>query len=160
TLVQYAAVQDAQGNPVKDANGRFTKGALVAYTVMEKRAGWGAEYADNVRNGEWEYQAFTKDKTVNDKANLTACFNCHKPLDKQDSVYSYDKLKAAAKWVGARSRSRRAARREALARRHARAPHPTRRACSILRPLRRRRQKARPRLNPTAGSDVLKEVLP
>jgi Cytochrome P460 len=96
TLVQYAAVQDAQGNPVKDANGRFSKGNLIAYTVMEKRAGWGGEYPDNVRNGEWEYQAFTKDKTVNDKANLTACFNCHKPLDKQDFVFSYDKLKAAS----------------------------------------------------------------
>ena len=94
--MQYAAVQDAQGNPVKDANGRFSKGNLIAYTVMEKRAGWGTEYPDNVRNGEWEYQAFTKDKTVNDKANLTACFNCHKPLDKQDFVFSYDKLKAAS----------------------------------------------------------------
>ena len=95
TLVQYAAVQDADGNPVKDANGRFSKGNLIAFTVMEKRAGWGAEYADNVRNGEWEYQAFTKDKTVNDKANLTACFNCHKPLDKQDFVFSFDKMKTA-----------------------------------------------------------------
>jgi len=30
-------------------------------------------------------------------AALTACFNCHKPLDKQDFVFLYDKLKAAAK---------------------------------------------------------------
>ncbi len=98
TLVQYAALLDSQGNPQKDANGRFIKGAnLVGYTVMEKRAGWGAEYPDNVRNGEWEYQAFKADKTPNTGANLTACFNCHKPLDKQDFVFSYDKLKAAAK---------------------------------------------------------------
>ena len=47
---------------------------------MEKRTGWGTEYADDIRNGEWEYQAFTADQTVNDKANLTACFTCHKPL--------------------------------------------------------------------------------
>jgi hypothetical protein len=94
TLVQYAAKLDAQGNPEKDANGRFIKGNLLAYTVMEKRAGWGKEYPDDVRNGEWEYQAFTKDKTVNDKANLANCFKCHKPLDaKQDFVFTYDKLK-------------------------------------------------------------------
>jgi hypothetical protein len=98
TLLQYAALLDAQGNPQKDASGRFIKGAnLVGYTVMEKRKGWGAEYPDNVRNGEWEYQAFKPDKTPNAGANLTACFNCHKPLDKQDFVFSYDKLKAAAK---------------------------------------------------------------
>jgi hypothetical protein len=95
TLVQYAAKLDPQGNPEKDANGRFIKANLIGYTVMEKRTGWGAEYPDNVRNGEWEYQAFKADKTPNTGANLTACFNCHKPLDKQDFVFSYDKMKAA-----------------------------------------------------------------
>ena len=98
TLVQYAAKLDAQGNPEKDANGRFIKGNLLAYTVMEKRTGWGTEYPDNVRNGEWEYQAFKADKTPNTAANLTACFNCHKPLDARlDYVFLYDKMKAAAK---------------------------------------------------------------
>jgi hypothetical protein len=47
TLVQYKARVDASGNPEKDANGRFIKGDLIAYTVMEKRTGWGAEYADD-----------------------------------------------------------------------------------------------------------------
>ena len=94
TLVQYAAKVDAQGNPEKDANGRFIKDRLVAYTVMEKRAGWGKEYPDDIRNGEWEYQAFTADKKVNDKAVLANCFKCHKPLDaRQDFVFTYDKLK-------------------------------------------------------------------
>jgi hypothetical protein len=98
TLIQYAAELDADGNPRKDANGRFIKGNLVAYVAMEKRAGWGAEYPDNVRNGEWEYQAFTKDKAVNDKANLAACFTCHKPLgDKVDYVFSYDRMQSAAR---------------------------------------------------------------
>jgi hypothetical protein len=96
TLVQYAAKLDAQGNPEKDANGRFIKGNLIAYTVMEKRTGWGTEYPDNVRNGEWEYQAFKADKTPNTAANLTACFNCHKPVDPaKDFVITYDKLKEA-----------------------------------------------------------------
>jgi hypothetical protein len=37
TLVQYKAQLDVAGEPLKDANGRFQKGDLVAYTVMEKR---------------------------------------------------------------------------------------------------------------------------
>ena len=90
-----AAKLDPQGNPEKDANGRFIKTNIIGYTVMEKRSGWGAEYPDNVRNGEWEYQAFKADKTPNTAANLSACFNCHKPFDKQDFVFTYDKLKAA-----------------------------------------------------------------
>ena len=93
TLVQHRAVLGPDGNPVKGPDGRFQKGEIVGYTVMEKRAGWGAEYPPELRNGEWEYQAFTPARAVNDKANLTACFQCHKPLDKQDFVFSYDKLK-------------------------------------------------------------------
>jgi len=98
TLVQYSAVLDGEGKPQVGANGRFSKGNLIGYTVMEKRTGWGTEYPDNVRNGEWEYQAFKADKTPNTTANLTGCFNCHKPLGAApDYLFSYDKLKAASR---------------------------------------------------------------
>jgi cytochrome P460 len=95
TMVNHAALLTAAGEPQKDANGRFIKGPVVGYAVMEKRDGWGAEYPDDVRNGEWEYQAFKPDRTVNDKANLKGCFTCHKPLDKQDFVFSFDKMKTS-----------------------------------------------------------------
>jgi Cytochrome P460 len=96
TMVNFKATLGADGNPEKDANGRFIKTDEIAgIAVMEKRSGWGAEYGDDVRNGEWEYQAFKADKTVNDKANLKGCFTCHKPLDKQDFVFSFDKMKTA-----------------------------------------------------------------
>ena len=95
TLVQYKAQLDASGNPEKDANGRFLKGELIGYTVMEKRDGWGAEYGDDIRNGEWEYQAFKADKSINDKAVLKNCFTCHKPYDKQDFVFSFEAMKNA-----------------------------------------------------------------
>ena len=92
TLVQYKAQVDEKGNPVKDANGRFGKGDLIAYTVMEKRTGWGSEYPDDLRNGEWEYAAFAADRTLNDKANYKGCFQCHKPHEQQDFVISLAKL--------------------------------------------------------------------
>ena len=96
TMVNYKAKLGADGNPEKDGNGRFIKTDEIAgIAVMEKRSGWGAEYPENLRNGEWEYQAFKADKTVNDKANLTTCFTCHKPLDKQDFVFSFDRMKTA-----------------------------------------------------------------
>lgn len=93
TIVQYKAQVDAQGNPVKDANGRFLKGDLVGYGVMEKRQGWGAEYPVDLRNGEWEYSAFTPDQKFNDKANFKGCFQCHKPHEKMDFVISLAKVK-------------------------------------------------------------------
>lgn len=98
TVVQYAAQLDPQGNPAKDANGRFMKTSnIVGYTVMEKEKGWGADYPEAKRNGEWEYRVFRADKTPNANANLDACFNCHKPQAGKDYTYTYDAMKAAAR---------------------------------------------------------------
>ncbi len=91
-LVQHKAQVDAQGNPVKDAKGRFVKGDPIALAVMEKRAGWGTEYPDDLRNGEWEYAAFSLDGKLNTQANYKACFQCHKPHEKLDFVISYSSI--------------------------------------------------------------------
>ena len=90
----YAAELDAQGNPVKDDKGRFRKGQQTGVSVMEKRAGWGAEYAPEVRNGNWEYAAFMPDGSPNAQtnANTQPCFACHKPHEKQDFVISLASL--------------------------------------------------------------------
>ena len=95
TLVQWNVEQDANGNPIKDANGRFIKKDIIAHTVMQKEKGWGADYpADWPRNGEWEYAAFTADGRPNEKANANnkACFTCHLPHAKQGFVISLAKL--------------------------------------------------------------------
>jgi plastocyanin len=95
TLVQYKAQVDAAGAPVKDAKGRFVKGDLIAFTVMEKRAGWGAEYPAELRNGEWEYAAFNPAGVLNEKANYKACFQCHKPHESMDYVISLAAVRGA-----------------------------------------------------------------
>jgi hypothetical protein len=40
---------------------------------------------------------FTADKKVNDKVNLNACFECHKPHASTDFLFTADKIKAASK---------------------------------------------------------------
>jgi plastocyanin len=92
TLVQWSVEQDANGVPLKGADGRFIKKDILAHTVMEKRAGWGAEYPADMRNGEWEYQAFNAQGEANPKANIKGCFTCHLPHAKQDFVISLAKL--------------------------------------------------------------------
>lgn len=92
TLAAYAAKVDADGKPVKDANGRFVKDKLVAVNSMQKEAGWGNDIPAAVRNGDWIYQSFTPDGQVNDKANLTACFQCHLPFAKDQYLTNLAKL--------------------------------------------------------------------
>ena len=96
TMVQYRAQLDAQGHPLKDANGSFIKGEVFGFRAMEKRTGWGAEYPPEMRNGEWEFQVFTADKKPNNKANLTSCFQCHKSQANKDFLFTFNKVKAAA----------------------------------------------------------------
>ena len=92
TLAAYAAKVDAAGNPLKDANGRFVKGDLVSVNVMQKMAGWGADIPAAIRNGDWIYQTLRPDGTVNDKANLAACYQCHLPFAKDDYLTNLAKL--------------------------------------------------------------------
>ncbi|WP_162139861.1 cytochrome P460 family protein [Limisalsivibrio acetivorans] len=68
-------------------------GELKRYVVMEKRAGWGSEYPEDIRNGEWEYQAFNPDKTVQKDESLERCFSCHKSMADNDYVFTVDEMK-------------------------------------------------------------------
>ena len=98
TVVRYAAELDAQGNPAKDAGGRFIKtNNILGYSVREKRAGWGAEYPEEKRNGEWEYRVFRADKTANPETNYDTCFGCHKSQASHEYMFTFDNLKVASR---------------------------------------------------------------
>ncbi len=91
-LAAYMAQLDANGVPLKDANGRFLKGNLAAVNVQQKKKGWGDDIPAAIRNGDWVYQSFTPDGKVNDKANLAACYQCHLPFAKDDYLTNLAKL--------------------------------------------------------------------
>jgi plastocyanin len=92
-LAAYMAQVDANGVPLKDANGRFLKGNLAAVNVQQKKKGWGDDIPASIRNGDWVYQSFAPDGKVNDKANLTACYQCHLPFAKDEFLTNFAKLK-------------------------------------------------------------------
>jgi len=94
TVVKYLAKLDPQGNPIKHENGRFVRGDLIGFSVMEKRTGWGAAYSPDIRNGEWKFQEFTADRKPNGKVNLLACFQCHRSQARKDFLFTFDSIKA------------------------------------------------------------------
>jgi hypothetical protein len=73
----------------------YRDGKLFRYVVMEKRTGWGADCPPEKRNGEWEFQAFNADRSVNRNENLDRCFACHKSQQRQDFVFTSDRMKSA-----------------------------------------------------------------
>ena len=97
TRPTFKAVLDEKGELVRDANSRLIRGRLDRIVVMEKRTGWGTEYPDALRNGEWEYGRFGAEGTLTTTANYKACFECHKPKSNQDFVFSLPQLLKAAR---------------------------------------------------------------
>ena len=95
-MIQYAAKLDAQGNPEKDANGRFIKGNLIGYTVMEKRTGWGTgtRTTSATANGSTKPSRRTRAEHRGQSYRLLQL-----PQAARQAGFRlpYDKLKAAAK---------------------------------------------------------------
>jgi hypothetical protein len=92
SLPTFKALLDEKGEMVKDPNGRLVRGRLDRVVVMEKRPGWGAEYPEELRNGEWEYARFLADGRRDPKANIKGCFECHKPEAQRDFVFTLTEL--------------------------------------------------------------------
>ncbi len=61
---------------------------------MEKRKGFGAIYPEDIRTGDWEYERFTPDGKRLPDQDSTQCMKCHKPLAKQDFLFTLPRLAA------------------------------------------------------------------
>ena len=96
-LEQHAAKLDADKKPVPGADGYFQSDKLVAYAVMANGPDWGKDFPDMLRNGNWNYAVFNPDLKQRAGVNQADCLACHKPLDKQNFVFSFEPLHSAAK---------------------------------------------------------------
>jgi hypothetical protein len=73
----YTVQEDANGEPMLDANGRFIPNQLTTLFVMRKEQGFGVDYG-LIRNGEWEYVAYKPDGTYSTPPSGTgSCAACH-----------------------------------------------------------------------------------
>ncbi|HEV7257003.1 MAG TPA: cytochrome P460 family protein [Bosea sp. (in: a-proteobacteria)] len=52
-------------------------GKVFRYFVMEKGDSWGADYAAGRRTGDWQFQWFWPDRSVNLNENTARCQSCH-----------------------------------------------------------------------------------
>ena len=88
------------GEPLPDgwygSDGFFTPDKIVGYATMEKRAGWGAEIPEMLRNDDWNYAPFTADKVQRSGFNQAVCLACHKPLPKDNHLFTMKQLREFA----------------------------------------------------------------
>ena len=93
----YSAKLDADKKPVSGADGFFVPDQLVAYTAMQREAGWGKDIPEMLRNENWNYAVFTTAKQHRPGVNQAECFACHKPLDKASYTFTLKELSASSR---------------------------------------------------------------
>lgn len=93
----FDAKLDEKENPVKGSDGFFTPDKIAGYATMEKEAGWGAEIPEMLRNDDWNYAPFTADKVQRSGFNQAVCLACHKPLPKDNHLFTMSQLREAAR---------------------------------------------------------------
>lgn len=89
----YKAKKDADGK-VLSALGRRARGDLAAIIVMQREKGFGKDYPESIRNGEWDYAAYKADGSATGK-NLNKCLSCHAPLKDKSFIFSFNHLTKA-----------------------------------------------------------------
>jgi len=67
---------------------------LYRYFVMEKGAAWGADYDERRRTGDWQFQWFWPDKTINANENTSRCQSCHQGQVNSDFLYTSYRIPA------------------------------------------------------------------
>ena len=88
----YKAKKDDEGNVITSSLGRRIRGEMALIAVMQREEGWGESHAPGLRNGNWEFAAFTPAGAIADK-DLDACRACHAPLTETNHLFSFDHLK-------------------------------------------------------------------
>lgn len=63
--------------------------------VMEKRTGWGDQTPQGTpRNGDWQYQEFNGDRSLDYEEDIGRCFTCHANQERDDFVNTLDEMKS------------------------------------------------------------------
>jgi len=89
------AKEDAEGKLVENADGQLAPDGIVFYLAMESGEGWGADFPEILRNGDWNYTIFDKDLALRDHGNQALCLACHKPQKEDDYLFTLDRLQDA-----------------------------------------------------------------
>lgn len=91
-LEQHAAKLGDDKKPVVGPDGFFVADRFLAYSIMGRRAGWGKDIPEILRNEDWNYTIFTPEKKARPGVNQAECLACHKPLDKASFTFSLEAL--------------------------------------------------------------------
>ncbi|MFD1798176.1 hypothetical protein FQV27_16550 [Paracoccus aurantiacus] len=68
----------------------FRDDALWRYFVMQNGEGWGDEYDETTRTGDWQFQWYWPDGTINTEENTERCRACHQSREGRSYMFTYN----------------------------------------------------------------------
>lgn len=92
----FKARLGADGKPLVGGDGLYVAEGRAGYTAMERQAGWGDDFPELIRNGNWHYGVFGADGSPRPNVSQASCLACHKPHAKDSFLFSMKELRAAA----------------------------------------------------------------
>ena len=70
----------------------YNDDALISYFVMEKGEGWGLDFAEEDRAGDWHFLQFGTDRTVQREAIADRCVSCHQGAAENDFMFTWGRM--------------------------------------------------------------------
>ena len=64
-------------------------GEVYRLFVMEKGANWGEDYDARTRTGDWQFQWYWPDGSINEAENTERCRSCHMSRADRSYMYTY-----------------------------------------------------------------------
>ncbi len=71
----------------------YRGGKVFRYFIIEKGENWGADYDERRRTGDWQFQWFKPDGTINTAENTARCQSCHTSRADRDFLYSFNEMR-------------------------------------------------------------------
>jgi hypothetical protein len=65
---------------------------IFRYFVMEKGLGWGNDFDERRRTGDWQFQWYWPDQKINLQENTARCMSCHLSQKNQGHLYTAKRL--------------------------------------------------------------------
>ena len=92
TTVRRGNVTEHEGSHVVLVD--YREGEVFRYFVMQKGDGWGGDYDDRRRTGDWQFQWFKPDRTVNMSQDTARCQSCHQAREDRQYLYTFEQMRA------------------------------------------------------------------
>lgn len=71
----------------------YRKGEVYRYFVMEKGEGWGEDYDEARRTGDWQFQFYWGDRSINMDENTARCQSCHTSRADREFLYTFNDIR-------------------------------------------------------------------